>query len=109
MADPKVPLSEPTDPLLISLLFAFTVGNILLQLFATSYIILRLLVHRQLMIASFGTSSSIPKLHLRLINVLLESAIINLPVAVITMVCVTPVGGWGHMFWQVNVPAQVCT
>ncbi len=107
MSDPNVLLSEPADHPSLLLLFASILGNISLNLFATFYIIIRLLIHRRLMIASFGFLPSVPKLHLRVISILLESAIINLPVAITSLVCAALSGGWGHLLWQVSVPVQV--
>lgn len=60
------------------------------------------------MVSSFGQTSPLSKFHLRIVGILIESAAINLPIAIATAVCSFLVGGFGVMALQVDIPSQVC-
>lgn len=108
-SNPDVPLSEPADPRGVFLLIVSLLCNILLNLFATTNIIVRLLIHRRSMITSFGHRSSLPNVHLRIIAILLESSAINLPIAIVSAICAALVGGFGLLALEISVPSQVRT
>jgi hypothetical protein len=66
-------------------------GNLTLNLFATTYIVARLLLHRRNLIYVYGKQHPTSQL-LSIISILLESSAINAPVAIIAVVQVyTPV------------------
>ncbi|KAF9442951.1 hypothetical protein P691DRAFT_764730 [Macrolepiota fuliginosa MF-IS2] len=61
------------------------VSNILLNVFATCFIITRLLLHRRMLVACFGEAT--PDIgHLRIVNILIESAAINIPITVVGVI-----------------------
>ncbi|KAF9440948.1 hypothetical protein P691DRAFT_685722 [Macrolepiota fuliginosa MF-IS2] len=57
-------------------------SNILLNLYTTIFIATRLLLHRRMVIACFGTTAPTNR-HLQIVTILLESAAINVPVTII--------------------------
>jgi hypothetical protein len=107
VSDPSRPLAEDPDPLAIILLLISTVCNVLLNLFATANIIIRLLIHRRAVLRSFGRTTTLSNVHLRIVGIMLESAIINLPSAISYGVCAVLVGGFGLLAFEIAVPAQV--
>lgn len=61
--------------------------NVLINLFGTINIVVRLLLHRRLMIATFGRSPTLSKYHIRISGILLESAALNIPVTLLVITC----------------------
>lgn len=59
--------------------------NILLNLVAPAYLIVRLLLHRRVVISKWGSGAPVAQ-HLRTVCILLESAALNLPVAIVGIV-----------------------
>ncbi len=86
-------------------------ANIILNLYAASFITIRLLVHRRLVLATrIGNNEVSTVQHLYIIGILLESAAINVPVAIAAAVGI----GTGRAFVEtVMTPAiaasQVCS
>lgn len=103
---PDRPLAENAEPLTLIFLLLAMLCNILLNLFASGNIIIRLLIHRRTMIKSFGETSALSRVHSRIVGIILESAAINIPIAIASATCSWIVGGFGLLAWQVGVPAQ---
>jgi hypothetical protein len=61
------------------------IGNVILNLFATGYIVTRLLIHRRKLIYLYGQQFSISQ-HNSIVSILLESSVINAPIAIIAVV-----------------------
>jgi hypothetical protein len=67
------------------------ISNVILNLFATGYIVTRLLLHRQKLINLYGQQFSTSQ-YTRISSILLESSAINAPITIIAVVQVyTPV------------------
>lgn len=108
LSDPNRLLALEPEPFTLLLLLISILCNILLNTFATANIIIRLLLHRRKMIASFGRTSLLSNYHLGIVGILLESAIINVPLSIASVACALVVGGFGLMAWELGVPSQVC-
>lgn len=54
--------------------------NVILNIFATLNIVIRLFLHRRSVIAAFGQSSILARGHESVLGTLLESAVLNIPV-----------------------------
>ncbi|KXN82042.1 hypothetical protein AN958_03293 [Leucoagaricus sp. SymC.cos] len=104
--DPTRLLALDPEPLTLVFLLLSSFCNFFLNLFSTTNIVIRLLIHRRTMIASFGPRSTLSNFHLQIIGIILESAVINLPMAIASATCSLIVGGFGFLAWQIGVPAQ---
>lgn len=108
-SDSRTPIGDkslPHEPA-VTVLVITILGNISLNLFATSNIVIRLLHHRHQMLTAFGSDSlheaSIGKYELRITSILLESAVLNIPLTIISVVML-----WQNVaLLQVVVPLQV--
>ncbi|KAF9445343.1 hypothetical protein P691DRAFT_273018 [Macrolepiota fuliginosa MF-IS2] len=108
-AKPMAPLAQRIGPPSNVFLVTAAACNTLLNLFATTNIIIRLLSHRRAMIASFGRESSLSNFPLKIAGILLESAIINLPVSITIVVYTAVAYEIGFMIVQIGVPLQSCS
>ncbi|KAF9445344.1 hypothetical protein P691DRAFT_273070 [Macrolepiota fuliginosa MF-IS2] len=106
---PMAPLPQRVDPLSDILLVTAASCNTLLNLFATTNIIVRLLSHRRAMIASFGRESSMSRFPLKIVGILLESVVINLPVSITIVVYTAVAYEIGFMVVQIAVLLQSCS
>lgn len=78
-----------------------------LNLFAISNIIIRLLLHRRFVIATFGRECAGAEHSLRISSILLESAAINLPLALLSIVGLLVQANYAALLIQVITPGQV--
>jgi hypothetical protein len=106
-SDPDRPFVLDPEPLDLIFLFLATLCNILLNIFASANIIIRLLIHRRSIKKSFGPTPALRNLHIRICGIILESAAINVPIAIAAATLTWTVGGFALLVWQVGVPAQV--
>ncbi|KAF9445811.1 hypothetical protein P691DRAFT_777320 [Macrolepiota fuliginosa MF-IS2] len=92
-------------------------SNAVINLYATIFIIFRLLQHRRMLIACLGTKVQ-TKRHVYIIGLLLESAIINVPIALAAAIglwipgalfspVIGPIVGSGQAFGSVLIIHQV--
>lgn len=83
-------------------------SNILLNLFSTFYITIRLLLHRRMVIKYFGPEVPTPQ-HLGVVAILLQAAAINVP---ITVAGAIGIGGgelYGLIVATIALACQVCS
>ena len=81
-----IPFGEPQKPIqgkLTALAFA---SHIVLDVFATLNIMIRLFQHQRSMVAAFGSTSSLTKRQLPIVGILMESAVINIPITIGSLV-----------------------
>ncbi len=89
------------------LVIGFT-ANLVLISYATLFLTTRLLAHRKLMVAYQGDEVPLTKRHLRIVTILLESAAINIPIAIAAIIGITNDKAFGIALGLVVPPAQVC-
>ncbi len=83
-------------------------SNLALISYATLFLTIRLLALRKLMVAYKGDEVPLTERHLRMVTVLLESAAINIPVAIAAIVGIMNDTAFGVVLGLVVPPAQVC-
>lgn len=105
--DPNRPLLTTTQPLGITFFAASLVCNIVLNIFATLNIMIRLLCHRRKMIMIFGRSWALSKYQLRITGILLESAVLNIPVTLLGAIALLLREAYTTLIIKIIVPAQV--
>lgn len=83
--------------------------NVGLNLFATTSIIIRLLIHRRSVITALGTlvPSQLIRYPLRISTILLESAVLNVPIAILTIFMVGFELFYTVTVVQIMIPVQV--
>lgn len=79
-------------------------ANTALNLYATCFITIRLLVHRRLVKTRLGNNEAVTAHHLHIIGILLESAAINVPVAIVAAVGM----GTGRAFIETVLTPTIC-
>lgn len=82
------------------------ISNAVINLYTTIFISLRLLLHQQTVARSFGTKR-LPARYLYIIYVLLQSAAVNVPIAITTAVGVWLGLGWGLVMIPIAGASQV--
>jgi len=108
LLDPTAPLfssAESNSPGLTLFLVAAIV-HFTLNLFAISNIIIRLLLHRRFVIAVFGRECAGVEHSLRVSSILLESAAINLPLALLSIVGLLVQANYSALLIQIITPGQ---
>ncbi|KAF9440949.1 hypothetical protein P691DRAFT_800803, partial [Macrolepiota fuliginosa MF-IS2] len=99
-------LIDDTHTHLVAMLQTVAVGsNILLNVFATCFIAIRLLLHRRTLVSYFGEAAPGAK-HLRTVNILVESAAINIPVTIAGVVGIAVDPELGDIVGAIAVACQ---
>ncbi len=98
--------AESASPGLVSFLAAL-VGNFTLNVFATSSIVIRLLLHRRSVIAIHGRKNALAEYSLRILSILLESAAINVPLALLAIIGLLIRADFAPLLTQIITPGQV--
>ncbi len=98
--------AESASPGLVSFLATFVV-NFTLNVFAISNITIRLLRHRRSVITIYGRKSAQAEHSLRISSILLESAAINIPLAVLSIVGLMIQADFAALLTQIITPGQV--
>lgn len=107
---PTAPLfnnTEATSPGLKFFLAALAT-NFALNIFVTLNIVIRLLLHRRYAIVAFGRKSTMAEQPLHISNIFLESAAINLPLALFSIVGLVRHAMFTELLAQIIIPGQVC-
>lgn len=81
-------------------------SNILLNLYAPLFIIIRLALHRRMMVSQLGPEAPVAR-YLRVVNILLQSAALNVPVMIIGTVGLALNLDFGAAFASIGITCQV--
>ncbi len=98
--------AESTSPGLVSFLAALVI-NVTLNVFTTSNIIIRLLLHRRSVIAVHGRKNALAEYSLWISSILLESAAINIPLVVLSIIGLLIQADFAALLAQIITPGQV--
>lgn len=80
--------------------------NIFLNIFIPSFLIARLLLHKRMVITYLGSDACVRQ-HLRTVSILLESAVLNLPVTIIGAAGMASKQSFGWVAAGVGIASQV--
>ncbi|KAF5349528.1 hypothetical protein D9756_009017 [Leucocoprinus leucothites] len=99
--------TTPEEPLVPSLGVIAYLSNAVLNLYATVFLTSRLLLYRRMVMISFGESEkALASHHLHLTNILLQSAVVNVPVAVAAAIGIGADQGFGFSTGIPAAPSQ---
>lgn len=100
----SISIQRPRDIMILQLI-SFG-SNILLNLLAPTYLTVRLLIHKRMVLKQYGNEAPVGQ-HLQTVCILLESAALNLPVAIIGIVGIGNGQYFGWVVQAVSVVIQV--
>lgn len=82
-------------------------SNIFLNLYAPLFITIRLLLHRRMVISRLGPGAPIAR-YLHVVNILLQSAVLNVPFMIIGSIGLGRRLNWGNAVTSLGIIIQVC-
>lgn len=109
LLNPTAPLNDEAESVSPGLTFFLVTAVVyfILNLFATSNIVIRLLLHRHSVIAAFGRSCALAEHALHISSIMLESAAISLPLALLVITGLPLQTEYAALLVQVITPGQV--